>query len=457
MKKFLRSSLAVILSAACQSQLLAVGGGFIGNEVLSARSAGQGYVGVAGVSDDPTAVYANPGALTALKGTQITLGSHVENINGSYENSAGAKTKERTVNVLVPNLAVTHGLMDGKLAIGLGVLSPFGLETHWDSNSPMRYVATNSRLHLVDITPAIAYKVHPMVSVGVGADYYNLNKAQLDRQVYTDGVNTSLGFATSGAADATSSLQGQAASWGYHAGVTVQPSEKHSIGLSYHSKVNLRVKGNVTLRNMSGAMATVFGGSDYSTAAYTDLVLPANLHLAYGFKPTEKLSLEAETSWFHWSDGRDLNVRYSETSTTRLSVLTNSGSGNPTPFNGHDGWSVAAGANYVLNESWQVRTGAWYVPKAIPESAFSPALMDLTRYGLSLGAGYAITKSLTLDAAYNAVFFHNRVINNSVQNNGSGIPDGTTLGSGVAQSNGTYKNMANLFALNLTYRFGHSN
>lgn len=454
MKKSLRTSIAVILALSFESQAFAIGGGFIGNEVLSARSAGQGYVGVAGVNNDPSVVFANPAAMTTLKGTQVSVGAHLENINGSYKDDAGNKTKERTVNAFVPNTSITQSLLGGRLTLGLGITSPFGLETHWDSNAPMRYVATNSRLQMVDITPAMAYQIHPKVSVGVGVDYYNLSKAQLDRQVYTDGVNSTLGFATTGAPDATSSLQGQAANWGYHAGLMVQPTERQSIGLTYHSKVDLRINGNLTIRNMSGVMASVFGGSDYSTSAYTDVVIPSNLQLAYAYKPIEKLTLEADAGWYHWSEGRDLNVRYAETDATRLAVLTNSGSGNPSPFNSHDMWSVATGANYELNEKWEIRSGFWYVPKAIPETAFSPAFMDLTRYGISLGTGYSLTQNITLDFAYNLVFFHNRTVHNTVQVNGSGIPDGATLGSGIAESNGTYKSIANLFGFNLTYRFG---
>src|SRR5207302_6277579 len=92
-------------------------------------------------------------------------------------------------NVAVPNASVTQSFMDGKLGAGLTVQSPYGLETHWDANSPMRYVATNSVLHMVDVSPAIAYQVHPKVSVGAGIDYVNLFDAQLDRQVDVAAIN----------------------------------------------------------------------------------------------------------------------------------------------------------------------------------------------------------------------------------------------------------------------------
>ena len=446
MIKSLRIGLAAVLSLGIGSNAFAIGGDFIGNEVPSARAAGEGYVGVAGQNNDPTAVFTNPAAMTSLKGTQATVGMHWENIHGGFQDNAGSETKERVTNALVPNFSATQSFLDGKLSAGLSTQSPFGLETHWDANSPMRYVATNSRLNMVDIMPAVAYQVHPKVSVGVGADYVNLFNAQLDRQVNVTFVNTFILGTPSVNADATSSLRGQAAAWGYHAGIVIQPTEQHSLGITYHSKENLRVNGNVTIRGMGGAMAAVFGGSDYSTSAFTDIVLPSNVQFGYAFKPNDKWIFEADTAWYHWSDGKDVNVRYAETNPRRLAILNG---GNPEPLTLRDAWSGNAGVNYKASDKWQFRGGVWYEPWALPESTFSPAFMDLTRYGVSTGFGYAFTESVSLDAAYTAVFFHNRTINNTIQQSATGIPD--SAGTGI---NGTYKDFANLIALNVTYRFG---
>ena len=445
MNKYLQVSLAIILSTGLATNSFAVGSAFIANEVPSARAAGQGYVGVAGQNDDPTVVYSNPAGMTTLKGSQLTLGAHLENIHGSFQDSAGNETKERVTTVAVPNMSVTQSFLNSKLAAGLSVQSPYGLETHWDSNSPMGLVATNSRLDMVEVTPAVAYQVHPMVSIGAGIDYVNLFNTQLDRQINVDAVSVALGGAPTGAPEAAASLRGQAADWGYHAGLVFKPAEQHAIGITYHSQVDLRVKGNITINGMSptSQMAAVFGGTSYTTSAYTDLVLPENIQFGYAFKPSDKLMLEADAGWYHWSAGRDINIRYAETNPFRLAVLN---TGNPQSLTPRDAWSFATGANYKVTDRWQARAGFWYEPWAIPEANFSPAFMDLSRYGLSIGGGYGITENLTVDAAYTAVFMHNRTINNNVGLNTTGIP-GYSI-------DGTYSDFANLFALNITYRFG---
>jgi long-chain fatty acid transport protein len=452
MQRKVRALVAVILSIFMTSESWSIGGANIGNEVPSARAAGQGYTGVAGQNNDPTAVYTNPGAITSLDGTQMTVGLHWENIHGSYESDAGAETKAKTTNVAVPNFSLTQSFLDGKLGAGLSVQSPFGLETHWGGDSPLRYVATDSRLGMVEIMPAVAYEITPMLSVGAGLKYVNLFTAQLDRKINTDAVNTALGAPTAGSVDTNSSLQGQAADWGYHVGLVLKPHEKHAIGVTYHSKINLRVNGNVTLRNLSGASAALFGGTDYTTSAYTDLVLPQNVQIGYAFKPSEKWMFEADTAWFHWSESKDLNVRFAETNAFRQAILN---TGNPAKFDNRDAWSFATGVNYKATDRWQLRTGFWYEPWALPETNFNPAFSDLSRYGASLGTGFSITKDLTLDAAYTAVFFHNRHIHNDVGTTTSGVPPVLVgLGYNDPDIDGTYKDFANLVALNLTYRFG---
>jgi len=95
---------------------------------------------------------------------------------------------------------------------------------------------------MVDVMPAVAYQVHTDVLRCVGADYVNMFDAQLERAVNSNCCQLSSGRGAQPAApDSYASLKGQAADWGYHAGIVVQPNEKNAIGITYHSKVNLRV------------------------------------------------------------------------------------------------------------------------------------------------------------------------------------------------------------------------
>jgi long-chain fatty acid transport protein len=404
-------------------QLFAVGSGGIGNEVLSARSLGEGAVGVAGQGgDDPSVTYTNPAGLTNLKGTQVTIGATWESIYGSFQDNSGNQTSSRLNDVAVPNAAISSSFMDGKLAAGLSVESPYGLETHWGYDSTLRYNATDSKLHLIIISPALAYQINPTLSVGAGADYVNLFNADLEKRV-----------AQAGASDANTYLMGTGTNWGYHAGVLIQPNDHHAFGITYHSKVIIQTIGSAGFTGLSGTLAAIFGGSTYSTSAWTNVYLPQNIQFGYAYKPNDKWTLEADTAWYDWYSTRDLNIRYAETNPVRLAVLN---AGNPTPYNWRDAWSLAAGANYKYSNRLQLRGGAWYQPYASPESTFSPAYNDLNRYGVAIGTGYDITPHVTVDIAETVVLFQSRVINNA-----TGLPGGT------------FSDFANLLTANITYKF----
>jgi long-chain fatty acid transport protein len=452
MKRISQLVLGILLPFVMVGETLAVGSAGIGNDVLSARALGQGGVSVAGVTGDPMLTYANPAALPSLAGTQLTLGGTFENLNGKYEGSSASS--KMNSNAVAPNFAVTQSFMDGKMGAGVALASQYGLETHWpgDPNAPLRYLATNSSLHIIDITPSVGYRVLPSLSFGVGADYFNVTTASLEKNVNANNVNNAilvsqgLAPAFAGLQDADSKLKGTAASWGYHAGFKYEPTDQHAFGLVYHSRVKLNINGSVEISNLSGAAAqAVFGGSRYETSAYTDLYLPQNIQLGYAYKPTEKWQLELDAAWFDSSTNKDLNVRTPAATAGQAALLAN---GNPKPLNWRNTWNIETGANYKCNDHLQLRGGFYYEPWVIPESAFSPELPDLSRYGLAIGAGYAFSSSISLDLAYNAVFEHNRSINNNVGFNSTGDPTVT--------ANGVYKNFSNLVAMNLNYRFGSS-
>jgi long-chain fatty acid transport protein len=432
----------LVLALAFSPDLFAIGPGNIGNEVLSARGEGQAFVGVAGQNDDPMVGYLNPAALTNLKGTNLTLGGTWENLHPKYEDSSGNITKGRSNDAGVPNFGITQSLLDGKLGTGLTVSSPYGMDTHWAADSPMRYVATNSVLHMIDISPAVGYQVTSQWSIGAAADYFNLFDATLEKNVNNTELNYALsqGRSQASLSDGDAKLSGTAANWGFHTGVMYQPNDKNAFGLTYHNKVVLNVNGSISLTGLSGYAAGLFGGSNFTTSAYTTLVIPQNIQMGYAYKPTDKLTIEADTAWYDWYSQQDLNIRTpAVTDTTQAQILAASSQ----QMNYRDCWNFATGANYKWTDKLQVRGGIWYEPWVQPEINWNPSLIDLTRYGISVGAGYAFTSNISVDLAYTAVFTHNRSIGT----------DNVFVAADEVPA-GTYKNFMNLVGLNINYKYG---
>ncbi len=450
MKRRLQTLVAAALSLTMCGQAFALGSASYSSELISTRSLGQGGTGVAGTQDDPVVGYTNPAGLTLMKGTQISAGLSYANAHPSFKSavnssgfgtsvysksSAGQVSGGRATSVLVPSFGATIRSEDGRWAAGMAVVSPYGLETHFSGDSPVRYQSTDSRLRIVDVTPTVAYKVCSGFSVGVGYDYYNAAEGQLDKAVNVNALNASLSGA--GGPDGFSRLNGTGDGSGYHVGVTLRPNEHHQIGLVYHSSVRIGLRGDYEVSGLSGNSAAVFGGSSFRTDATAPLFIPQNVSLGYSYMPNKNWMLEADAAWYDWYAARELSVVFENVTATQNKVLQ---AGNPTVFHPRKTLNFGFGANYKRGDKLQLRGGAYYQGAALPESAFDAAFIDLPRYAVTVGASYALTPSLGMDLAYNAVFFHGRAIN---------APGAANSGSGYS---GTFNSFANIVSASLTYR-----
>jgi hypothetical protein len=58
------------------------------------------------------------------------------------------------------------------VTVGLGLTSPFGLNTRYPVDGPFNTVVTSAALPLLDIKPTIAYKFNDQLAIGVNADIY---------------------------------------------------------------------------------------------------------------------------------------------------------------------------------------------------------------------------------------------------------------------------------------------
>lgn len=453
MRHRLRLGLAAGLCLASSVPASALGTASYSSELVSTRSLGQGGTGVAGVHEDPVAAYTNPAAMTALSGTQVAAGLTYVNSSPKFtggSTSAGGLASNytatnqgdvsgaRATNALVPSFAATTRFLDGRLAVGLAAVTPYGLETHWDGDSPLRYKSTDARLRIVDVTPAVAYKVSDAVSVGVGLDYYSVIEGVLEKKMNMQALNFKLAGSPAARPDANSRLNGMGDGLGYHLGLTFRPSERHQIGLAYHSSVRIGLRGNVQLTGLNGPGAlAVFGASDFVANAKAPLYMPQNAQIGYAYMPTERTQLEVDAAWYDWYSARQLGVVYDGLTASQSAVL-DSPTSNPTQFKPRRTVNFGFGVNHKCTDSFAGRVGGYYQAAALPEDFFSAAFVDLPRYALTLGGGWKVAEGLSADFAYNAVFFHGRAVD---------AP--STAGQGY---HGTFNGFANILSAALTYR-----
>ncbi len=381
--------------------------------------------------------------MTQLGGTQISLGSTLLLPDIERSGTGVPKDQMKRQLSLIPNFYLTGSLpvhiptTDDKVAVGLGITSPFGLTTEWAPTSSVRYVTTVSKFEAVNVNPSLAAKLLPSLSLGIGVDYtnlYNVESQSEVNQALANGDNSP---------DGKSKMTGDGDGWGYNLGLLYKPWEKHSFGAAYRSQVHIGIDGTTKLSNLSPSTQANynFPESSYSADAHTSVVLPASFLLGYAFHPDSRWTFLADYEWTQWSVYKNQDVTLSETDPNRLTLLT----GNPavntvrTSKNWKDASTIGVGANYKVNDSFQWRGGYAFFEKTAPNNTFGPDVPDAAIHLLTAGLTQSWS-SLVFDFAVNGWFYANRRVDNTV---------GNASGASV---NGTYKTFVPAVAFNLTYR-----
>ncbi len=433
LRKFLLSAICVVCMFFATSQAFAAGAGAYRVEMTDARALGMGGAFVS-VADSPAAVFYNQAGMTQVKGAAASMSMALIQPKVNVKTDAGAKTKMQRDSFLIPSLAVVSAIND-KVSFGVGATSSWGLGTEWAQDSFAKYAVTKTSIQNYDYLLSLAYKATEQFSFGVGlvVDDSKVTKEKKLNQV--------LG----GSPDGNYKLSGENAAVGFQISGMYSLNEKHQFGAQYSSSIRRKYKGKTYLDGLNVAYwNTALGGpaftsSSYSTDIEENYTLPQSIDLGYTYKPTDKLTLSADVLWMDWSCVKKEELVYpTETNPYTLAFLND---GNPANRDWHSAISFAAGTEYKATERLRLRGGYYFHQSPVPQATWDPSLPDASSHSVSTGFGYDITKALTFDLAYSAMFYNTRYVNNEVGN------------SAGASIDGKYSQWINLVLATVSYKF----
>lgn len=418
----------VMLFMVFSAKAFGIGSGGYRNEVVDAEAAGKGFSFTA-QADNPSAVHYNPAGITQLKGDNISVGYVFEAPMFSVDSKATGNNVNMQKQVFyLPNVYFVTDLNKENLRLGFGANSPYGLSTDWANDSFAQNLSTESNVRMMNYNPTVAYKVNDFISIGAGLDYFtaNVNK----HRVVASSLSTIGG---------DFQLKGTDESWGYNFGLLLRPSEKHRIGISYRSEIELTLKGTVSLDGLDTLTSLgAFGSSSYTTDMESKSTIPRSIALGYAYQPNKKWTIEADIEWTDWSSTEEEFVKFTtETSTNRLAILNTD---NPGSRDWRSVFSYGLGAEYQATDKLELRGGVLYEETPIPSANFEPVLPDAGKYGVTTGLGY-LFKNVKIDASYAFLKYRDRDVTNDI---------GTTTTSNI---DGKYKGYVNILALSLTYKY----
>ena len=433
-----------------------------GSSIGNANAAGAAF------TDDVSAMWWNPAALSQFPQMQGAAALHIITPSIKFKNNASLPATSQPLggdggdaggNNFVPNMYLAVPI-NSQWTFGLGVNAPFGLTTEYDDGWLGRFQGIKSEIKTINVNPAVAWKATPQLTLGVGVNYCYLDATLTNNVNYSGALLTAA--ATNGIApgsptfnaiaQATPGLQslatitGDASAWGWNVGVAWDATPQLRLAASYRSELKFDVSGNIDFNNptpvlppgtppqLAGTIALLSTGVNsqalYNRGVSSDITLPQIANISMLYRVNSQWEIMADAQFTGWSSIPEL--RFVASAPPPLPA---------TPLNWDDSWKISAGASYRVNDQWKARFGVAFDQTPTTNDP-TVRLPDSDRWWLAIGGEYRFNPNLKFDAGFVYIFADSPSYN---QNQGS------TAGNGLV--NGSYDASVTIFSMQATYTF----
>jgi long-chain fatty acid transport protein len=226
------------------------------------------------------------------------------------------------------------------------------------------------------------------------------------------------------AVERTSKVKGDDWGFGYNLGAIYQATQDTRLGISYRSKVEQHLKGDVKF--------STSGGPTPNGDVKADVSLPGSLSVSVFSRLNDTWDLMADATWTRWSQFG------------RLAVYRDSGALlTQTIENWDNTMRYSIGANYHYNDAVTLRAGLAYDEEAISEKFRTVRIPGNDRKWLSLGAGWQATPSTKLDVGYAHLFVSDTKIDD----------DQTAIFPSRGRVRGEYDASVDVLSMQVTHNF----
>lgn len=353
--------------------------------------------------DDASAAWINPANLAALNQPEALAEFTLVHIQVDYESPTGTKSSTTDPFKFIPSLfASTPVPHTTNLVFAIGITSPYGLSNEWEQNGAFSTPTGNlgytapyfAELKSINAQPTLALKLTDTLQIGIGFDvlWSELTlKQNYPWFLLPGGVGTD--------PDGRVRVKGDGTGFGANLGFTWNPSEGHSLGLTYRSPVQVDYEGSVRLENMP-ARAAFFGVSENGPAS-TEIQFPSIVALGYGFRVNDRLRLGMEGEWIQFSNFESLDLNLGSTSILFPSTRIRQ--------DWKDTFTAGMGGDYQLTEHWRLRASYQFYLSPVRDGAFSPTIPDADQQVFTVGASYK-TGRHEFGLSYGGIFYADREI-----------------------------------------------
>ncbi len=432
----------------------AMGAGFAIVE-QSVSGLGNAYAGGAASAEDATTIFYNPAGISRLQEPELIVGTHIIMPSARFKNEGsthvlqsitgvaltGGDSGNGAITVYVPNFYYARHLTKS-LSVGLGINSPFGLETEYSEEWVGRYHAIKSELTTININPTIAYIINENLSIGIGLNFQYL-KAKLSNAIDFGTIDAAGGLAAFGLAagalglipqqsDGYVTLKGDSWGIGYNLGILYEFNAETRLGIAYRSRVKHKVKGDADFSNVPSGLDPYPIFKDTNAESY--ITLPDSLSVGLYHLLTSQLAVMADITWTNWSVFDELRFKFDNTYQADGVTTTK----------WKDSYRYSLGLTYMPSKQLALRTGIAYDESPIRDAKYrTPRIPDEDRLWVAFGVGYRFSKHIGIDIGYAHLFVKDPVIKKT--------PTGEDKLRGGLR--GSYEANVNILNAQLSWRF----
>ncbi|MES2676196.1 MAG: OmpP1/FadL family transporter [Pseudomonadota bacterium] len=379
---------------------------------------GKAFAGTGSDVRDASSVFFNPAGISKLDRASATLGVNgiFTNADFSNRNSTTNGVEDETDEIgHVPNLYFTMPISQ-RIAVGLGVSAPYGLESNFGEDWIGRYLATHSELAVVNLNAVVAYEFNEQWSLGLGMD---LQRAEVTLKSQVD---STFGINPQPATDSTAKVEGDDDDIVADASVHFTPNDQTSFGLVWRQggKFNLDGDASFSLNPICSAGAgfptgappapttgTVCAASLSRLAgdASARVHLPDTLTLSGSHRIMDEWQVHADVAWTKWNNIQTIRVRNND---SNLSI-------NELELRYENTLRYAVGFTYEPADCpWLWRFGVAFdeAPQTKPEFV-SARIPDEDRVWFSAGFNYEFSPDLSVDAGLAYINVQTATIDNN--------------------------------------------
>lgn len=367
MKNLVVAFLLLLASFAGAADLLA--SGISKPSPVGAKAIGMGGAFVA-VADDPTAIYWNPAGLMQLEGTRVTFGFDSTIPGLSYNpytaaDPTGVTTSRehaKTEFYIAPSIFASSDFID-PVVLGIGFYLPYATGGKFSSASQAVLNPLDGRIYTLEISPAVAVRLHRLISIGAG---FRLNYIK-------DKLNGQLIAPIYGAPFAGNFANINTDGWGMGAtaGILIGPYKNLRFGVSYRSMMNPKLSGTFTLNDASGATLVT---DDIDL----ELKFPNQVRIGLAYDVNQKLLLATQFDWEQNSQIENFVVTFATPGFGTFAL--------PANYNNSYTWHL--GGRYLVNQNWTARMGYTYDDRSVPDAANNRITGDVNAHEIAAGASY---------------------------------------------------------------------